>query len=134
MQGGIGLAIYHLHVGIVSRKTGRSAVAASAYRSASKLHSDYDGLTHDYCEKSNSVNASAYRSGERLDNEQNGTSYDYTRKRGVVHTEIMLPENAPREYTDRATLWNAVEKSEKQHNAQTARDIDVSLPVEFDRK
>ena len=128
------MAIYHLHVGVVSRKTGRSAVAAAAYRSADKLRSDYDKLTHDYCEKTNAVNAAAYRSGERLQNEQNSATHDYTRKRGVVHTEIILPENAPKEYTDRATLWNAVEKAEKRKDAQTARDIDMALPVELDRQ
>ena len=126
------MAIYHFHVGVVSRKTGRSAVAASAYRSAEKLKSDYDGITHDY-EKSSVVNTSAYISGERLNNERNSKTHDYTRKRGVVHTEIMLPHNAPREYIDRATLWNAVERAEKRKDAQTARDIDVALPVELGR-
>jgi len=128
------MAIYHLHVGIVKRSSGRSAVAAAAYRAADKLHSDHDGMTHDYSEKSNAVNAAAYRSGESLQNEQEKTTHDYTRKRGVVHTEIMLPENAPREFKDRATLWNAVEKSEKRKDAQTARDIDIALPVELDRQ
>ena len=128
------MAIYHFHVGVISRKTGRSAVGASAYRSAEKLKSDYDGITHNYHDKTNAVNASAYRSGERLHHEQGGKIHDYTRKRGVVHTEIMLPHNAPSEYSDRGTLWNAVEKAEKRKDAQTARDIDVSLPVEFSRQ
>jgi hypothetical protein len=99
------MAIFHLHVGIVSRKTGRSAVASSAYRSGEKLHNERDGITH-----------------------------DYTRKSGVVHTEIILPENAPKEYQDRSVLWNAVERTEKRYDAQTARDIDMALPTEFDRQ
>jgi hypothetical protein len=127
------VAIYHFHVGIVSRKTGRSAVGASAYRSAEKLKSDYDSLTHEYG-KTSSVNTSAYNSGEKLHNNQKSMTHDYTRKRGVVHKEIMLPDNAPREYADRGTLWNAVEKSEKRKDAQTARDIDVALPIELDRQ
>ncbi|MCL2087909.1 MAG: hypothetical protein FWH14_00350 [Oscillospiraceae bacterium] len=49
------MAIYHLHVGIISRKTGRSAVAASAYRAG---------------EKCVAVNAAAYRSGEKLQDEK----------------------------------------------------------------
>ena len=69
-------------------------------------------MTHDYAPKSSAVNAAAYRSGEDLQHEQSGLLHDYTRKRGVVHTEILLPENAPREYQDHATLWNAVEKAE----------------------
>jgi hypothetical protein len=132
-KGGAVVAIYHLHVGIVSRKTRRSAVATAAYHSAEKLHSDHDGITHDY-EKSSVVNTSAYNSGEHLHNEKDGMDFDYTRKRGVVHTEIMLPQNAPSEYFDRSTLWNAVEKSEKRKDAQTARDIDVALPVELNRQ
>ena len=128
------IAIYHLHVGIVSRSSGRSSVAAAAYRAAEKLRSERDSLTHDYAPKSSSVNAAAYRSGESLTNEQEGIEHDYTHKRGVVHTEILLPANAPQEYHDRATLWNAVEKSEKRKDAQTARDIDMALPVEFNRQ
>ena len=132
------MAIYHLHVGIVKRSSGRSSVAAAAYRAAEKLRSDYDGVTHDYSHentsKSSAVNAAAYRSGESLRDEQHSAVHDYRRKYGVVRTEIMLPETAPREYQDRATLWNAVEKSEKRKDAQTARDIDMALPVELDRQ
>ena len=128
------MAIYHLHVGIVSRSSGRSSVAAAAYRAAEKLKSDHDGITHDYATKSSSVNAAAYRSGESLQDVQHVAVHDYRRKYGVVHTEIMLPETAPREFEDRATLWNAVEKSEKRKDAQTARDIDMALPVELNRQ
>lgn len=99
------MAIFHLHVGIVSRKTGRSSVAAAAYRAGEKLHNERDGITH-----------------------------DYTRKTGVVYSEIMLPENAPQEYINRSILWNAAEKAEKRCDAQTARDFDIALPVEFSRQ
>ena len=128
------MAIYHLHVDIVKRSSGRSSIASSAYRSADKLRSDSDGMTHDYTPKSSSVNTVAYQAGESLSNEKEDIIHDYTRKRGVVHTEIMLPYNAPREFEDRATLWNAVEKSEKRKDAQTARDMDVALPIELDRQ
>jgi hypothetical protein len=96
------MAIYHLHLQIITRGDGKSAVAASAYRSGETLHNEYDGVTH-----------------------------DYTRKGGVVHTEILLPANAPAEYTDRNALWNAVEKIEKQKNAQLAREVEVALPMEL---
>ena len=43
----------------------------------------------------------------------------------------MLPENAPAEYSDRAVLWNAVEKIEKAKNAQLAREVRLALPAEF---
>jgi len=100
------LAIYHLSIKIISRgKGGRSSVAAAAYRAADKIKNEYDGVTH-----------------------------DYTRKRGVVFTEIMLPDNAPAEYQDRAVLWNAVERVEKAKNSQLAREIEIALPVELTRE
>jgi len=106
----------------ISRSTGRSSVAAAAYRAGAKLRCERSGITHN-----SSVSAAAYRSGEMLD------EYDYTSKRGVVHTEILLPHNAPMEFGMRGVLWNAVEQSEKRCNSRTARDIDVALPVEFNR-
>ena len=42
------MAIYHLEAKIVSRGTGRSAVAAAAYMSCSKILNDYDGVLHDF--------------------------------------------------------------------------------------
>ena len=99
------MAIYHLSIKIISRGKGRSAVAAAAYRAAEIINSEYNGVTH-----------------------------DYIRKGGVVHTEILLPEYAPREYTDRAELWNAVEMSERNSNAQLAREIEISLPAELTRE
>ena len=75
--------------------------------------------------------AAAYRAGEKIINAYDGITHDYTRKGGVVHTEILLPDHAPAEYADRAVLWNAVEKIEKQENSQLARDIEVSLPREL---
>jgi len=43
----------------------------------------------------------------------------------------MLPVHAPSEYSNRAILWNAVEKIEKAKNAQLAREVRVALPVEL---
>jgi MobA/MobL family. len=57
--------------------------------------------------------------------------HNYTKKVGIVHTEIMLPDHAPREYFDRATLWNAVEEVEKSRNSQLAREFELALPVEL---
>ena len=60
-----------------------------------------------------------------------GEYSDYTRKRGVIFTEIVLPENAPAEYQDRATLWNAVEKAERGKTAQLAYSFDIALQNEL---
>jgi hypothetical protein len=56
-------AIYHLHLQIITRGIGKSAVGAAAYRSGETLKNEYDGVLH-----------------------------DFTKKRGIVHTEILLPD------------------------------------------
>lgn len=99
------MAIYHLYIKIISRGKGKSAVAASAYRSGEKIKNEYDGIVH-----------------------------DFTRKGGIAHTEILLPQNAPQKFSDRGTLWNSVEKIEKSKNSQLAREIEVALPKELDRE
>ena len=60
-----------------------------------------------------------------------GETNDFTRKGGVLHTEVMLPPNAPRSYSDRQTLRNAVEKAEKNKKAQLAYSFDIALQNEL---
>jgi hypothetical protein len=98
------LAIFHLSAKVIGRSGGRSSVAAAAYRTAGRLRDDRQGIEH-----------------------------DYSRKGGVVHTEIIAPENAPDWMRDRDQLWNAVEAVEKRKDAQLAREIEVALPRELDR-
>ena len=45
-----------------------------------------------------------------------------------------MPERAPKKYSDRTVLWNAVEKIEKAKNSQLAREIELALPVELTLK
>ena len=99
------MAIYHLEAKVVSRGTGRSAVAASAYLSCSNILNDYDGVRH-----------------------------DYTRKKGLVWQEIFLPEYAPAEWQDRGVLWNAVEEIEKTKDSRLAREFVPALPVELSKE
>ena len=99
------MAIYHLSIKIISRGKGKSAVAAASYRSGEKIKNEYDGIVH-----------------------------DFTRKGGIAHTEILLPQNAPQEFSDRGTLWNSVEKIEKSKNSQLAREIEIALPKELKRE
>ena len=75
--------------------------------------------------------AAAYRSGEKLHSEYYGEDSDYTRKGGVIRSEILLPSYAPPEYADRETLWNAVEKVEHGKKAQLAYSFDIALQNEF---
>jgi Ti-type conjugative transfer relaxase TraA len=96
------MAIYHLHVKVIGRKAGSSAVASAAYRSASRLRDD------------------------RLER-----SHDFSNKRGVVHSEVMLPEDAPEQWSDRERLWNDVEAFEVRKDAQLARELEFALPREM---
>jgi Ti-type conjugative transfer relaxase TraA len=96
------MAIFHLHVKVIGRKAGSSALASAAYRSASRLRDD------------------------RLER-----SHDFSAKPGVVHSEVMLPEHAPEAWSDRERLWNDVESFEIRKDAQLAREVEFSLPREL---
>ena len=98
------MAIYHLEAKVVSRGAGRSAVAASAYLSCSRLYNDYDGIQH-----------------------------DYTKKQGLVWQEVFLPEYASQEWQDREKLWNAVEEVETAKDSRLAREFVVAMPIELSR-
>lgn len=98
------MAIYHCSIKIGSRANGQSAIAAAAYRA-----------------------------GDNLKDKETGLVSDYSRKGGVVFSEISLCENAPAEYANRATLWNAVHEIEKAKNSQLWREFEVALPQEFSR-
>ena len=78
------------------------------------------------------VAAAAYRAGEKITNECTGITHDYTKKQGIAFSNVLLPENAPPEYRNRAILWNAVEKVEKASNSQLAREIQLALPKELE--
>ncbi|MGL3820639.1 Ti-type conjugative transfer relaxase TraA [Sphingopyxis sp. R3-92] len=96
------MAIYHFSAKVISRAAGSSAVAAAAYRSAS-----------------------------RLDDERLGRAHDFSNKAGVVHSEVLLPEGAPEEWRDREKLWNDVEAIEVRKDAQLAREIEFAIPREM---
>lgn len=74
------------------------------------------------------VAASAYRSAQRIQDEKLGITHDYERKQGVVHNEVMLPEDANNAFTDCGVLWNAVEEFENRKNSQLARELVIALP------
>lgn len=93
---------FHFSVSMVSRGKSKSAVASAAYISCEKLTNEWDGVTH-----------------------------DYHNKKGLLHSEIFLPENVPITLKDRTTLWNSVELNEKANNAQLARNFIIALPKEL---
>jgi len=94
------MAIYHCSTKPLSRSSGRSSVAAAAYRS-----------------------------GDCLLDERQGLEHDYTRRSGVMHSELVLPDDAGE--WDRSELWNAAEEAEKRKDGRTAREWEVALPDEL---
>lgn len=75
--------------------------------------------------------AAAYISREKLHDKYYGLTHDFTHRQDIIHSEIYLPSNAPREFSDRETLWNAVEESEKRQDSRLARGVKLALPVEL---
>lgn len=96
------MASYHLSVKTIKRSAGRSATAASAYRTASTIACEREGRVH-----------------------------DYTAKQGVRDSFIVAPSDAPSWAQDRAALWNAAEARETRSNSVTAREWEVALPSEI---
>lgn len=90
---------------MVSRGTGRSACAAAAYLSCSRILNDYDGVQH-----------------------------DYTRKQGLIWQQIFLLVTAPAAWRERAKLWNAVEAAETAKDSRLARELVIALPIELSRE
>jgi len=80
------------------------------------------------------VVSAAYISCEKITNEWDGVTHDYHNKKGLLHSEIFLPENIPINLKDRATLWNSVELNEKASNAQLARALPKELSVEENKR
>ena len=70
----------------------------------------------------------------RIYNNYDGVQHDYSRKRGLVAQQVFLPPNAPPEWANRETLWNAVEAAEKTKDSRLAREFVVALPVELDKE
>jgi len=99
------MAIYHFHTKIIKSSIGKCAVASAAYMSASELYDD------------------------RL-----GKWFAYTNKEEVIHAEILLPENAPKEFFEREVLWNEVERVQNKSNSRYARQFDMALPIELSKE
>ena len=109
------MAIYHLHVKIISSGAGRSAVAAAAYRH-----------------------------GTEMESEKTGERFNYGRKSDVAHTEVLLPMDAPawareafsteNQHQNSERLWNHFEVAATHKNARYAQEFEVALPKQLNRK
>lgn len=101
------MAIFHCQVKPISRSTGRSSVAAAAYRSGTSLHNEKEGQTYNFSSRSGSV----------------------------VHSEIVIPTGSNAAWAlDRGALWNAVEAKEKRKDSRVAREFEIALPHELDEE
>jgi len=100
------VAIMYFQITPISRGRGRSAVAAAAYRA-----------------------------GERIRDERTGKLHNYARRDDIPHKEILLPAGLDSEriswVKNRAQLWNAAERAERQRNSRIAREFQLGLPHEL---
>lgn len=95
------MAIAFGQVQSINRRSGRSPQAAAAYRAGTRL---VDGLT--------------------------GRIHDYSRRRGVVHSEITAPDDAPWA-TERQRLWDEAGKADSGATRTVAREWLGALPHEL---
>lgn len=99
------MAILHFSTKSIGRRQGRSAVAAAAYRSGTKLLDERTGIVH-----------------------------DFRRRRGVVHAVVVVPHGAADWASDRSLLWSSAETAEVRSDARTAREIEIALPIELTKE
>lgn len=99
------MALFSWSMQIIKRSSGRSSVAAAAYRAGERLHDERTGIVHDYSHRS-----------------------------GVDHREILTPEGAPGwcRRASREVLWNTVEAGERRKDSQAARELRLAIPRELD--
>jgi ATP-dependent exoDNAse (exonuclease V) alpha subunit len=105
------MAIFHLHAKNIGKGNNRSAVAASAYCSGSKVMEEaIDPIT-----------------GSRIQ-----IIHNYANKKDVVFSRIFTPREASLWMQDREALWNLIQnRFDTRKNAVYAKEIDIALPVEL---
>lgn len=97
------MAIFHLDFKIVKRSEGMSSCSKAAYHNRSRITDD-----------------------------RTGNTYDFSHRTDLSHHQILAPVSAPSHIIESSTtLWNEVEKVERQKDGQTARYFDVAIPCEL---
>ncbi len=97
------MANYHAEAKIIQRSKGESVTDRAAYITASKFRDSYTGRT-----------------------------YDRRHHNGLVVTSgVILPPNAPLEFTNIQVLLDALNSTERRCDAQMARSYTLSLPFEL---
>lgn len=95
------MAIFHASAKMISRGAGKSLVQKTAYICGRNIFDEYCGMMRSY------------------------------QRKDVVFTKVILPAEAPAEYTDVQSLISAIDRSEKRKDAQTARELILALPIEL---
>lgn len=93
------MAIFHIDFKILKRSEGKSSLYLSAYNSRMRLKDEKTGLVFNYKNK----------------------------KEDLMHSDILLPKNAPESFKNRSVLWNEVEK-QKRKDSQLSRYFICALP------
>ncbi|MBA0162226.1 MobA/MobL family protein [Pectobacterium versatile] len=97
------MAIFHLEFKIVKRSEGMSSCRKAAYHARCKITDD-----------------------------RTGNTYDFSHRTDLFHHQILAPVSAPAHIIESSTtLWNEVERVERQKDGQTARYFDVAIPCEL---
>ncbi|AOR61705.1 MobQ family relaxase [Pectobacterium wasabiae] len=100
------MAIFHLEFKIVKRSEGMSSCRKAAYHSRSRITDD-----------------------------RTGNTYDFSHRTDLFHHLILAPVSAPAHIIENSsTLWNEVERVERQKDGQTARYFDVAIPCELNNE
>ncbi|MBB1525563.1 MobA/MobL family protein [Pectobacterium carotovorum subsp. carotovorum] len=100
------MAIFHLEFKIVKRSEGMSSCRKAAYHARCKITDD-----------------------------RTGNTYDFSHRTDLFHHQILAPVSAPAHIIESSTtLWNEVERVERQKDGQTARYFDVAIPTEINNE
>ncbi|MGP6378758.1 MobQ family relaxase [Yersinia bercovieri] len=100
------MAIFHLEFKIVKRSEGMSSCRKAAYHARCKITDD-----------------------------RTGNTYDFSHRIDLFHHQILAPVSAPAHIIESSTtLWNEVERVERQKDGQTARYFDVAIPCELNNE
>lgn len=113
----------------------REVPASMGKTGPSWLHSRFKVVVRG--DKKSSVAGAAYNSRSVLRDERTGELHDFRHahqhERVLADLGVSLPEGAPAAWTDRAVLWNEVERVERRADAQLCRRGDFSLPDVLDK-
>lgn len=112
------MAIFHASTKTVTRSSGRSAVAAAAYRSGSELTDARTGLVHDYTRKGGVISAEIIAPhGLILDREAHWSAVELAEKRSDSRTArewiIALPEELSADDRNKCAVTFATHLMEK---------------------